>query len=246
MDTHTRFDTMTTDSLRKALRNLSPATLAVEIVEIDSCAPLFPVEEEIIRHAIPDRRIEFAAGRAAARGALASFGLTAVPIGRADDRRPLWPEGFTGSISHTGRYAAAVVGRQDEVASLGLDIEGDAPLERELWRLILREEEILDASVCPRVSGSPLCKVTFVAKEALFKAVYPITRTPFGFRDARVAIGADGSWRASLLGTAPALPKGFTLCRGRWARTAGMVLALICVEYAGQENKEDSRRLNLP
>jgi len=64
------------------------------------------------------RRIQdFAGGRLCAHYALGAFGMADVSILPGSDREPLWPAGFTGSITHTEGYSAAVVGRIEQVGS---------------------------------------------------------------------------------------------------------------------------------
>jgi 4'-phosphopantetheinyl transferase EntD len=138
--------------------------------------PALGKEAAHLGHAIDARQREFAAGRAAARIAMAQLGLPPVAIPAAPDRAPLWPKGIMGSISHTGLLCAAVVSTGSQ--SPGLDIEQDTPLSRSLLSTICSPSEQ------QRIAGPDqlwLAKLVFSAKEAVYKAQYPLTGMLFGF-----------------------------------------------------------------
>jgi len=130
----------------------------------------------------------FALGRAAARHALGELELHDVGIGRGEAGEPLWPSGVVGAISHSPDLAVAVVGRGTDYAGLGVDVEEPArgPTARAA-RLICRPGEMAWAD--PE-SGTTRLTMLFSAKEAIFKAVYPIERVWLGFADAEL------TWRA--------------------------------------------------
>ena len=70
---------------------------------------LFPEEEALVAGAVTKRREEFAAGRNAARAALAGLGPPPCPLLRAGRRAPAWPQGIVGSITHCSGFCCAVV-----------------------------------------------------------------------------------------------------------------------------------------
>ena len=232
-ETALRRSMLTTDihDLATALEMITPGRLVSQVVPVDGSYDLFEIEERSVLNAVQKRREEFAAGRAAARRALGILGIPSLPIPRADDRRPIWPREIIGSISHAESLAAAVVGRGEDFAGVGLDIEAAVPLKSELRRHILTAAEISAREAAPLVGRVPRCKVGFVAKEALFKAVYPITRTFFGFQDARVEIDEDGSWTA-VLAEPPFARSELKILQGKWATAGDMIAAIVCVEGA--------------
>lgn len=219
----------TIGDLLKNLQTITPAPVAASVVAVDGTHDALDAEAEAIRHAILSRQNEFTAGRAAARGALVQLGAEPVAILRGEDRRPLWPDGIVGSISHTAGYAAAAVGRSPEIQGLGLDIEEKSPLKPVLYRKIMTpaERELREAS--PMVGSVPRCKLTFVTKEALFKSIYPITRQFFGFQEASVELHPDGSWQARFFPEAIGLSSSFTAHEGRWRMVGNVILATVCV-----------------
>ncbi|MGD8825468.1 MAG: 4'-phosphopantetheinyl transferase superfamily protein, partial [Myxococcales bacterium] len=175
---------------------LLSANVATEEVDPRSirCGLLGP-ELEAVAGAAPTRVEQFTAGRVCSRVALRRLGVTkATPIPRGDDRAPLWPSGFTGSISHTDAWCAAAVARRSEVRSIGIDLEAATPLKPSLWRRVCTpgEREWLASLPVPGLSG----KILFSAKEAVYKCQYPITRTFLGFQAVEMVEIHDGAFKA--------------------------------------------------
>lgn len=140
----------------------------------------YPIREDeavAVKNAVEKRRVEFAAGRDAAREALEQIGLPDVSVPMGADRAPVWPKGVCGSISHSDGLCIAVVARRSGFQSVGIDVEPDRPLDRNLHESILTPEEM-------GVSSDQALAI-FSAKEALFKALYPITGEMMSFQDAQ-------------------------------------------------------------
>ncbi len=138
--------------------------------------PLLPGEAAHLGRARPARIAEFTAGRSAARQAMQQLGALPQPVFAAPDRAPIWPAGLVGSISHCAEWCVAVLAHRDDYASLGVDIEDDAALPDDL------AEEICSPSERADMAGQPKgTKQIFCAKEAAYKAQYPLTKTLFGF-----------------------------------------------------------------
>ena len=146
---------------------------------------LYPEEEALLGpNATARRRFYFALGRAAARDALAELGVGPVAIRRGPAGEPVWPPGVVGAITHTGDLAVAVVGWQTDYAGLGVDLERLSPgLSSRAERLVCTPAErawIGDGVQASR--GTML----FSAKEAVFKALFPIEHIWLGFSDAEL------------------------------------------------------------
>jgi 4'-phosphopantetheinyl transferase EntD len=158
----------------------------------ESAPPLHPIEEQALGpRAVAGRRALFALGRAAARQALRELdGTEPVAIPRGSGGEPLWPEGIVGSISHSREVVVAVVGRRRDYVGLGVDVEdlGRGPTPRAA-RLVCRPSEM--EWVDPE-SGTLRLALLFSAKEAVFKALYPIEGEWLGFADAELTWLADG------------------------------------------------------
>ncbi|MEM9580913.1 MAG: 4'-phosphopantetheinyl transferase superfamily protein [Pseudomonadota bacterium] len=141
--------------------------------------PLWPEETPAIARAIPKRRDEFTAGRDAARAAMRDLGVTPAAIPQGADRAPIWPAELTGSIAHCDHICIAAVAPIKECVSLGLDIEPATPLADDLIPTVCTagERRWLEAHPNPGLAA----KKIFCAKEAVYKAQYPLSRTLIGF-----------------------------------------------------------------
>ena len=139
------------------------------------------------------------------------LGVEPVGVGRGDGGEPLWPADVVGAISHSQDVAVAVVGRRMHYAGLGVDVEEPArgPTARAA-RLVCRPSEMAWAD--PE-AGTQRLTMLFSAKEAVFKALYPIEHVWLGFADAELTWRADrDAFEASMLKSAGAgYPVGFRL-----------------------------------
>lgn len=147
---------------------------------------LYENEFSLVQNAVPKRRREFAAGRTCARRALMRIGWPSQPILQGPARNPLWPPSVVGSITHCDNYCAAAVALESNLIALGVDAELDAPLPNDVLELIARKQEIqqLSALQTKRNWG----RVLFSAKEAVYKAWYPLTASWLDFKDVELSI----------------------------------------------------------
>lgn len=153
--------------------------------EVADVPPLFPGEDEALGpRAVPQRRMLYALGRAAARDALQQLGVAPVAIGRGAGGQPLWPAGIVGAISHTRSIVVALVGWQRDYVGLGVDVEElGRGVDARIARLVARPSEM--AWVNPE-AGIERLIMLFSAKESVFKALYPAEQVWFGFSDAEL------------------------------------------------------------
>lgn len=169
---------MSVQRLRDLIRRIGPPGRLAWGVAVSGEAELFPEESLAVLRAVPRRRAEFAAGRLAARRAMAKLGAPATEIPAGPDRAPVWPQGIVGSISHSDGLCVAVVGFAHDVEALGVDIEADAPLDPALIPEICLSEEL---ETLPEAARPAQARRVFSAKEAAYKAHYPRARRIFGF-----------------------------------------------------------------
>ena len=192
-----------------------------DLVDVD----LFPEEEESVGRAVEKRRREFVTGRACARLALERLGIAPVAIADGERGEPLWPSGVVGSITHCRGYRACAVARAQDVAAIGIDAEVHEPLPDGVLEQVAFGREL--AMVADRGTGICLDRLLFSAKEAVYKAWFPLTKRWLGFEDAELSI--DGAaFRARLLVPGP-LVDGVPLAelRGRWCVEDGIVAAAV-------------------
>lgn len=148
---------------------------------LDPRALLTREEWDAIRHCGEQRIHDFTAGRMCARRALQQLGVYDFSLLVASDRRPLWPQGITGSITHSQGYGAAVVARCDAVAGLGIDTEVISAVHARLWPSICTGAELERLRQLDPESRIRAAALTFAAKEAYFKCQYPLTGEFLGF-----------------------------------------------------------------
>lgn len=201
------------------LRALLPEGIGMALLPLAAPPPpLWPGEAEAVARAVPARQREFAAGRAAARAALRDAALPEAPLPKGPARAPLWPQGICGSISHTGRIAGALAARCAEVPALGLDLEDSVPLDPQIADLV-RAPGDDDGGVLP----PPLAaKLIFSAKEAAFKAQFPLTGLWLDYRDIAVTL-CPQQFRLTLCGMPLA---------GRWTESCGLFLSVLALTPA--------------
>jgi 4'-phosphopantetheinyl transferase EntD len=143
----------------------SPVTSAFEL--IDKCDGLLAEETALVARAVERRRNEFAAGRRCARRALMSLGCQPQPILMGRWHEPIWPRAFSGSISHDGRFAAAVV-YPSSSGRVWLSIDLIDRPDLEIYRNIA--DTITHQADAPLPATDPLAIVRlFSAKEAAIK-----------------------------------------------------------------------------
>ena len=89
---------------------------------------LFPEEKESILNAVQKRQIDFATGRWCARKALEKLNIEPQPVLSGEERRPIWPDNITGSISHTNNGYCSAVASCDKYSAIGMDVENSKVL----------------------------------------------------------------------------------------------------------------------
>jgi 4'-phosphopantetheinyl transferase EntD len=177
---------------KEGLRSLLPDDLSGAIHWAPPTAHFqYPREAELMDGAVPSRQCEFIGGRQCARTAVEELGVISQEILKDAEGLPIWPAGLVGSISHSRGLCGAVVGSRDRYSCIGLDIERTDRLSDSALRRVMhpKERECLGQS---QWVGS----VLFSAKEAFFKAQYPVYGRKPTFHDLILSIYADeGSLR---------------------------------------------------
>lgn len=209
-----------------------PSALAAAEMYTDppELAPL-PEEEPLIAKSVAKRRNEFVTVRYCARLALGELGLPPVPILKGDKGEPCWPDGVVGSLTHCEGYRGAAVGRRGEVRSVGIDAEPHDVLPKGVLDAISLPAERAELRALP--SGLHWDRILFCAKEATYKAWYPLTQRWLGFEDAHIIFDVDdtgtaGGFESRVLIDPAALsgPPLQTLS-GRWSVRDGLALTAI-------------------
>lgn len=219
--------TLLSDVLPGAVRALAAAEMYDDPAEL---APL-PEEEPLIAKSVAKRRNEFITVRHCARQALGELGVPPVPILKGANGEPCWPGGVVGSLTHCEGYRGAAVGRFGDVRSVGIDAEPHDVLPKGVLDAISLPEERAALQAMP--AGLHWDRILFCAKEATYKAWFPVTRRWLGFEDAHISFDVDGTGTAggftSRILIDPAALSGPPLetLSGRWSVRNGLALTAI-------------------
>ncbi|WP_394280681.1 4'-phosphopantetheinyl transferase [Corynebacterium sp.] len=188
---------------------------------------LDPQEQTLVSTSVDRRKAEFGDARWCAHQALAELGVVGQgPILKGERGMPLWPAGYTGSMTHTEGFRAAVAAPIAKVRSLGIDAEPNGALPEGVLEQIARVGELENLQAlhddCPNLHVD---RLLFCAKEAVYKAWFPMTHRWLGFEDAQVDVRADGTFIAYLL----VRPTPVPFIEGRWAVRGDFIVAATAV-----------------
>jgi 4'-phosphopantetheinyl transferase EntD len=196
-------------------------------------APM-PEEEPLIARSVAKRRNEFITVRHCARVALGELGFPPVPILKGDKGEPCWPDGVVGSLTHCAGYRGAVVGRGAAVRSVGVDAEPHDVLPNGVLDAISLDAERREIeAIAALPTGVHWDRILFCAKEATYKAWFPLTKRWLGFEDAHITFdvdgsGSGGSFESAILIDGAALSgPPLTSLAGRWSVERELVLTAI-------------------
>ncbi len=193
---------------------------------------VLPEEQTAIAGAVEKRRREYGTVRHCARTALRELGVAPVPILSGGRREPLWPPGVVGSLTHCMGYRAAAVGRDREVHTIGIDAEPHQPLTAEVLGLIALDGERAHLEELAATDGRTRWdRLLFCAKEAVYKAWFPLTLGWLGFEQAAVTIDpVELTFSARLLVPGPLVDgERLTGFDGRWVVRHGLVVTAVAL-----------------
>ena len=219
-----------TGLLRAVLPDIDGLVSAELFHDPPELSPL-PEEEPLIARSVAKRRNEFVTARHCARVAMGRLGIPDSPILKGEKGEPRWPEGLVGSLTHCEGYRGAVVGRSAAARSVGIDAEPHGVLPAGVLDAISLPVERHEIGGLP--AGLHWDRILFCAKEATYKAWFPLTQRWLGFEDAHVTFdvdsaGAAGRFVSRILIDPAALsgPPGTALA-GRWSVAEGLALTAI-------------------
>lgn len=218
------------------IEKILPAGVAsAELLEYPEDLKAHPAEEHLIAKAVDKRRRDFIGARHCARIALEQLGEPPVAIGKGERGAPIWPRGIVGSLTHCAGYRAAVLGHKLRFRSIGIDAEPHDTLP----------EGILDSVSLPperewlrgTASGLHLDRLLFCAKEATYKAWWPLTARWLGFEEAHITFEIEdsgtgfgsGTFHSRILVPGQTNDGGAPLLTfdGRWLIADGFILTAI-------------------
>jgi len=180
------------NALVDMLHELFPQPVFVAANAVSSIDVQALPSELVLQDVAEKRQREFAAGRMAARDAIAASGDEPLfpTVGRC--REPVWPDGLVGSIAHSDDIAIAVVALSSDLASVGIDVEPIAPLATSIASRILTPTET--AWLHQQGKNVRLVELlsSFSFKESIYKCVFPLHRQFIDFMDVEVSTEQPG------------------------------------------------------
>ena len=230
--TRTLFGATATDHAGQSIPAVIPepmlpkGTRCVELhtssVNLDHFHDLHPAEQDLVSHAVDRRKADFGDSRWCAHQAMADL-ADDEPILRGERGMPEFPDGVTGSLTHTEGYRAALVGRTSRWRSLGIDAEPASALPEGVFNAIARPEEQRRLRRLARHEGiEHLDKVLFSAKETTYKTWFPLARRFLDFDEADIDIRPDGTFTSYLL----VRPVPVPFIEGYWTIRNGFVVTI--------------------
>lgn len=134
-----------------------------------------------------DREVTISSAREAAvahcvRELLLRVGLDEdTTVATAEGGARKWPAGFVGSLTHKGTVVLGVIAPATSTRMIGIDLE-----RTDRDDLAAIENSIASEGLPPGVDSERARLLSFSAKEAVFKAQYPVTGRRLGFPDVQL------------------------------------------------------------
>jgi 4'-phosphopantetheinyl transferase EntD len=144
---------------------------------------LHPEEARILApRACRRKQAEFALGRAASHIALTQIRAeSSEPILRGPGGEPLWGDGIVGSITHCFPWSVAVVVKGSNRFAIGVDLETTVGIQgTDISHLVCRDAEL---DWVRHGNFQERLTMIFSAKEAVYKAFYPLCRRYIDFKE---------------------------------------------------------------
>jgi 4'-phosphopantetheinyl transferase EntD len=142
---------------------------------------LWPQEAPAFASSVVKVRRASGAARIVARQLLTRLGCPECALPKAPSGAPIWPASVIGSLAHDSRVAVAAVGMRRDIGAVGIDVEPAEILPAELLDMVATPQERL------KIGNDPYHgHLLFVAKEAVYKAVYPLDQMFLDHHDVEI------------------------------------------------------------
>jgi len=175
-------------ALAGALGSLAPPGIVVghRVITPGDEDALLETEATAFRTSVLKVRRQGGAARIVMRQLVSTFGLRDVAFPKSPSGAPVWPSGLVGSLAHDDTIALAAVASLRRFAAVGIDVEPAIPLPLKVVNLVAtpRERRRYPRSVVES-------RALFAAKEAIYKAQYPIDGLFLDFHDVEVDLDAN-------------------------------------------------------
>ena len=167
--------------------DLGAMTFALDVAS-DHRSELTGKEFSLIVDSSLERQVEFSTGRWLAKIAVKNHCGAELELLADSENRPIWPDGLSGSISHTKPLVMVGVADCDDRTTIGIDIEQANRVKQRLFKKLFTRKELIEHEK----SLSDWAGVIFSAKESVFKALNPLTDNYLGFLEVEISL----DWQA--------------------------------------------------
>lgn len=193
------------------LKSCAAAGITVEIGRLPAASVQMPER----------RKAESALARTLARGVLQRHGVAHAQLDRHADGFAMWPAGWAGSLAHSGGWSVAALARTAQLRCVGIDVEDPARMKRALWGHIMTPAEQAAADAMAADVAQLRAAAVFSAKEAVYKAIYPLLGSAPGFQQAEL------QWQSAAAFCVSVPPKWAVQLQGCAAVFDGMLFAVV-------------------
>jgi 4'-phosphopantetheinyl transferase EntD len=150
-------------------------------------AQLGSPEKQYVSASVDKRKAEFSTGRVLAARALDALDIPRRAIPKGDHNEPVWPDGVVGSITHNTKTCVVVLARDNVCGGIGVDVENLDADVGSVSRMIMRADELSGLVGQHDDQFHSLVRLTFSAKESVFKAIFPLVRRFVDFDEVRIS-----------------------------------------------------------
>jgi 4'-phosphopantetheinyl transferase EntD len=167
------------NALNEAMRAAAPRGIstACRVIRDGDENRLLADEYTALSTRNPVRRRASGAARIAARDLLKEHGRGDFAILRGASGEPVWLSGIVGSLAHDDDMAVAAVASSAVFLSVGIDVEPAIALPEDIAALVKQPDDRLPEGT------ADADRILFCAKEAVYKAVYPLDRVILNYDD---------------------------------------------------------------
>ena len=137
--------------------------------------------------AVDKRKSEYLAGRALVARAFKHLNIPAQNIPSGAKREPIWPAGVQGSITHSRGHCACILTTATD-QYVGIDIESllNENALRSVRRIAMHQNDETTLVSQTAFTDQHIATLLFSAKETLYKTLFPIVQSFFGFDAATI------------------------------------------------------------
>ncbi|MBJ6133016.1 4'-phosphopantetheinyl transferase superfamily protein [Ochrobactrum sp. Q0168] len=166
-------------ALNQAMQAIAPqgVSIACRIIQPGDETHLLADENAALPTRNPGQRRASGTARIAARELLEIHGKGDLAILRGASGEPIWPAGIVGSLAHDDDMAVAAVASSADFLLVGIDVEPAVPLPEDIAALVKQPGDRLPEG------AADADRILFCAKEAVYKAVYPLDRVVLNYDD---------------------------------------------------------------